>query len=81
MEKRFNPFTEAIANARSGVSGLLKQTPPPPDVADAIEEYNWRVSDPEGALPEWQAIYDLHGVQGLTDYMNNMKKMKDTWGL
>lgn len=81
MEERFNPFSEAIANARAGMSGVLKRTPPPPEIAEAVAEYDRRVSDPEGSLPEWKAIYDLHSVEGVLGYLRDMKRLKERWGL
>lgn len=79
-EERFNPFTEAIANARAGIEGVLRRTPPPRQVQEEIAEYDRRVSDP-AAFPEWLAIYERHGVAGVMDYVESMKQTKKKWGL
>jgi len=81
MADRFNPFTEAIRNARAGVGDLMRQTPPPREVLDAVQEYDRRINDPGAALPEWRAIHELHGYEGVLGYMQDMKRLKETWGL
>ena len=80
-EERFNPFTEAIRNKMAGVQGVLRQIPPPENIRQAVEEYDRRVADPQAYLPEWQAILELQGPKGLVDYLEGVKKVKETWGL
>ncbi len=79
-EERFNPFSEAIENAKAGVAGVLKRTPLPSSIEDQVAEYDRRMNDP-AALPELIAIYERHQLGGLLDYVANMEKLKRAWGL
>jgi len=79
MDKRFNPFSEALRNVGIGVDAVFKQTPPPPEIQMAVDEYRGRVAEP--GLYELRAIYDNKGWEGLLDYVQSMENATKRWGL
>lgn len=80
-DARFNPFSEALSNRLRGIHGVLKQTPPPRNIADAVADYERQMADPEAAVPEFRAILERHGPEGLVDYLEGSSRLKETWGL
>lgn len=78
-EERFNPFTEAIQNVGSGLRGLMRSTPPPPRIQEAVDLYNQRLRDPD--IYELRAIYELHGPEGAMEYVKDIENKRKAWGL
>lgn len=71
-----NPFETALEN--TAVNKVLSTLEPPDNIRMAIENFNRRMNDP-AALPEWIAIYKKGGIQGVTNYMEELTELSEAW--
>ena len=78
-EERFNPFSQALANVGVGIKGLMRSTPAPPRIREAVDLYNQRVDSPD--MYQMRAIYELHGLEGAIEYVQSMENQKRSWGI
>jgi hypothetical protein len=76
-----NPFTGAFDEVGRAIDSAFKSVPPPPNVTRAIQEFDRRMADPD-AWAEWMAIFKRKGgTEGIRKYIDDMEKLKGTWGV
>ncbi|MFX1300894.1 MAG: hypothetical protein ACFFDE_08115 [Promethearchaeota archaeon] len=76
-----NPYDKAIENIQKGISGAFQRVSPPANIRLAVARFDRRMGDPEGSSEEWEAITRRYGEEGRDRYVDEMKRLKEEWGL